>query len=160
MKKFSLMALSAVLVLGASLGFAEGNYQEVPPGSGAPMPESSHSMVPMDGQGQAMSTQAPNQGQVPSRVQWMTSFAEASQKAKQENKALVLLFTGSDWCGWCKKMDQEVFADAEFIRMAAGRFVFVELDFPMNKILPLNLAEQNAQLKYKYGITGYPTVVV
>lgn len=95
-----------------------------------------------------------------SQLRWHTKYSEALQVAKKENKPLLLFFTGSDWCGWCKKIESEVFADPEFVKMAGSRFVFVELDFPMNKMLPLDVADQNAQLKHKFGITGYPTIVI
>lgn len=105
--------------------------------------------------------QVNNQGSMQvSQIHWYTNYSEALQVAKKDHKHLLLFFTGSDWCGWCKKIQSEVFSDADFIRMAGDKFVFVEVDFPMNKMLPLNIADQNAQLKHKYGITGYPTLVV
>lgn len=142
MKKFRMIFLGLLLVLVQTTAQAQDSaFKENPP---------VNSSLP----------QSPQQMALPSAIQWSASSKEATDKAKQENKAVILLFTGSDWCEWCKKMNKEVFEDPEFIRLTGNRFVFVELDFPMNKILPLDMAEQNAQLKYKYGITGYPTVVV
>lgn len=94
------------------------------------------------------------------QVQWFTNYQEAAQKAKAEKKALFLFFTGSDWCGWCKKMESEILAAPDFAALAGNRFVFVMLDFPMNQTLPPDITEQNAQLKQKYGVTGYPTVII
>lgn len=93
-------------------------------------------------------------------VQWHTNYEQAASLAKKENKPMLLFFTGSDWCGWCKKMDQEVFASPEFAQMAGSEFVYVDLDFPMNKPLPEDLQKQNNALKQKYGVTGYPTIIV
>lgn len=99
---------------------------------------------------------APTSGQ----VQWQTNYTQAAEQAKKENKPLLLFFTGSDWCGWCKKMHQEIFSSPDFAQAVGSNFVFVEVDFPMNKQLPSDVAQQNAMLKQKYGITGYPTVII
>lgn len=93
-------------------------------------------------------------------IQWYTDYSQAAKVAKQSNKPLLLFITGSDWCGWCKKLDSEVFATPEFARLAGNDFVFVEVDFPMNKTLPEKIAKQNAEIKQKYGVTGYPTVIL
>lgn len=111
--------------------------------------------------GPAPTNQAPVvDATAPGQVQWYTNYQEAVAAAKSGNKPIVLFFTGSDWCGWCKKMESEVFSTPEFAKKVGNRFVFVDLDFPMNKTLPSGVAEQNAALKQKYGITGYPTLVV
>jgi protein disulfide-isomerase len=91
---------------------------------------------------------------------WHTDFEEASMLAAQQKKPMVLYFTGSDWCGWCKKMDQEVFASQDFQSAVGGKYIFVKLDFPMSQKLPENEMRQNAQLKQRYGVTGYPTVIL
>lgn len=94
------------------------------------------------------------------QLQWMTNYRDAAQKAKAEKKPILLFFTGSDWCGWCKKMENEILGTPEFASAAAGKFIFVFLDFPMNKTLPSDITAQNAELKQKYGVTGYPTVIL
>ncbi len=95
-----------------------------------------------------------------SSVHWYTNYNQAAAQAQKEKKPLLLFFTGTDWCGWCKKMDQEIFSSPDFAKAAGNEFVFVELDYPMNKKLPQDEAQQNASLKQKFGITGYPTVVI
>lgn len=95
-----------------------------------------------------------------SQLRWYTNYNQAAQAAQSENKPIVLFFTGSDWCGWCKKIHQEVFSSPDFAQAVGNQFVFVEVDFPMNSQLPADQAQQNANLKQKYGITGYPTIVV
>lgn len=93
-------------------------------------------------------------------INWSTDYGQAVQMAQQSRKPILLFFTGSDWCGWCKKMEQEIFASPEFAQAMGNSFIFVKIDFPMNTKLPPALAEQNNKLKQKYGITGYPTVVI
>ena len=64
---------------------------------------------------------------------WMTDFDAAVKKATAENKKLLVDFSGSDWCGWCIKLDEEVFSKQEFIDEASKQFIFVLLDFPRKK---------------------------
>lgn len=99
-------------------------------------------------------------GQTQQKIKWFDDYSKALAEAKHSNKPILLFFTGSDWCGWCKKMDKEIFQTQEFISEAGNVFVFVDVDFPMNKKLPDNLASQNAALKKKFGITGFPTLVI
>lgn len=94
------------------------------------------------------------------KLHWMDSYDQALQAASKEDKPILLYFTGSDWCGWCKKMDSEVFSSPAFAQEVGNKFVFVKVDFPMNSKLPEAQMRQNAQLKQRYGVTGYPTVVI
>lgn len=93
-------------------------------------------------------------------VQWSTNYEDSLQKAKKENKPILLFFTGSNWCGWCKKIDQEVFQSPDFSSQVGNSFVFVEIDFPTNAAQTPELAQQNKMLKEKFGITGFPTIVI
>ncbi|MEZ5315561.1 MAG: thioredoxin family protein [Chlamydiales bacterium] len=93
-------------------------------------------------------------------IKWYVDYDEAQAVAKQANKPLFLFFTGSDWCGWCKKMDQEVFTSSYFSQAVGEDFIFVEVDFPMQKTLTANQQKQNNDLKQKYGVTGYPTMII
>jgi thioredoxin-related protein len=91
---------------------------------------------------------------------WMTNFEAAKAKAKAENKPMLVDFTGSDWCGWCIKLDKEVFSQAEFKEYADNELVLVELDFPRSKKQAAELKAQNEALAQQYGIRGFPTVLV
>jgi len=91
---------------------------------------------------------------------WQTDFEAAKAKAKAEKKLLLVDFTGSDWCGWCIKLKQEVFDKEAFKTEAPKQFVCVELDFPHNKELSKELKEQNAKLSDQYKVPGFPTVIV
>ena len=81
-------------------------------------------------------------------------------QAKKESKLVLLDFTGSDWCSWCKKLDAEVFTKAEFADYAKKNLVLVTVDFPQQKKQAADLAKANNELKDKYKITGYPTIIV
>ena len=91
---------------------------------------------------------------------WMTDFAAAKIKAAAEQKPLLLDFTGSDWCGWCIKLDKEVFSQKAFKEFAADNLVLVELDFPRGKEQSEELKAQNKALAEKYKIRGFPTIMV
>lgn len=91
---------------------------------------------------------------------WLTDFRKAKQEASIANKPMVLDFTGSDWCGWCIKLDKEVFSTPEFASYAKEKLILVKLDFP--KIKPQSETEkrQNNELAEKYKIEGFPTIIV
>ncbi len=91
---------------------------------------------------------------------WMTDFEAAKARATEENKPMLLDFTGSDWCGWCIKLEDEVFSQDAFKSFAAESLVLVELDFPKRKEIPEELKAQNEALMKEYGIRGFPTVVI
>ena len=94
------------------------------------------------------------------REGWLDDLEKAKAQAKAENKKLLLNFTGSDWCGWCKKLDAEVFSQTEFKEYAAKKLVLVELDFPKSFKLPDATKKQNDELAAKFKVRGYPTIVV
>ncbi|PXA03741.1 thioredoxin family protein [Coraliomargarita sinensis] len=91
---------------------------------------------------------------------WITDFDAAKAKAKADGKPMLLNFTGSDWCGWCIKLDKEVFSKAAFQTYASENLVLVELDFPRNKEQSEETKAQNEALAKKYGIRGFPTILV
>lgn len=91
---------------------------------------------------------------------WVTDYAAAVKKAKKENKSLLLNFTGSDWCGWCIKLDKEVFSQAEFKEYAEENLVLVKLDFPKRTQISEAEKAQNNELAQKYGIRGFPTIIL
>jgi protein disulfide-isomerase len=91
---------------------------------------------------------------------WTTSVPEAKAKAAKENKLVLLDFTGSDWCGWCKKLDAETFSQPEFGSYAKKNLVLVEVDFPHDKEQSDALKAANKALAQKYDVSGFPTLVV
>src|SRR3954454_5080222 len=91
---------------------------------------------------------------------WMTDVPKAQAQAKSENKLVMLDFTGSDWCGWCIKLHDEVFSKPEFTEYAKKNLVLVEVDFPRKKALSDAQKKANEELQTKYKVEGYPTIVV
>lgn len=91
---------------------------------------------------------------------WETDFAKAAAEAKKTSKHMLINFTGSDWCPWCFKLRDEVFATSAFEKYAEKNLVLVEADFPRRKKLSEALAKQNSELAEKYGVPGFPTVIV
>lgn len=92
---------------------------------------------------------------------WTDDFDAAKAKAAKEGKLLLVDFSGSDWCGWCIKLDDEVFSKKEFVKTAQMDFVLVMVDSPRNKEkLSKKARKQNPGLVEKYKIRGFPTVLV
>lgn len=91
---------------------------------------------------------------------WLTDLPAAQAQAKAENKIVLMDFTGSDWCPWCIKFRKEVLDTDEFQAYAAKNVVQVELDYPNKKKQSAELKKANADLKDKYNIDGFPTLVV
>jgi thiol-disulfide isomerase/thioredoxin len=89
---------------------------------------------------------------------WYTDVMVAKDSSNATNKPIFAFFTGSDWCGWCMKLQRNVFAKAAFIEWAKENVILLELDFPRFKQLPPQLAEQNAGLQQAFQVRGYPTV--
>lgn len=102
---------------------------------------------------------ADNQGGRPS-VKWLTSYEQAVQQSKSANKPLILFFTGSDWCGWCNKLDEEALETQEFAEAAANKFIFVKLDYPLYSPQDPQIKAQNKQLQQKFDIRSFPTVLI
>jgi len=91
--------------------------------------------------------------------EWMTDYKAALAKAKKEKKFVLADFTGSDWCGWCIKLKEEVFSKPEFAEWAKENVVLLEVDFPRTKKQSDDLKKQNQDLAKEFGIQGYPTIV-
>ena len=88
-------------------------------------------------------------------VLWKTSLAQAITEASQQNKQVLLYFSGSYWCAPCVKMDQEVLSRKQFADFVSKNLILVKLDSPRHKELPPDEKAQNEQLAKKYAIQGY-----
>lgn len=91
---------------------------------------------------------------------WQTDLPKAQAQAAKEKKLVLLDFTGSDWCGWCIKLKNEVFSQPAFHQYANANLVLVEVDFPRRKKLSAEQTKANKELAKKYDIKGYPTIIV
>ncbi|WP_394759465.1 thioredoxin family protein [Flavobacterium sp.] len=89
---------------------------------------------------------------------WHTDIKKAMEVAKKEDKPLFLFFTGSDWCGWCIRLQKEVFKTSEFEAWAKGKVVLVELDFPRRSAQTDEIKNQNNQLQQVFAVQGFPTI--
>jgi len=99
------------------------------------------------------------EGAVPG--QW-TMDLDAARKVAAEKKLPILLnFTGSDWCGWCKHMDKEVFSQEAWATYAKANLLLVWIDFPKDKsLVPEKFVSRNKTLSATYGVEGFPTYIV
>ncbi len=92
---------------------------------------------------------------------WTMDYEAATKLAKEKDLPLLLNFTGSDWCGWCKLMDKEVYAKPAWSEYAADNLVTVTIDFPNDKsIVPKEYVGRNEKLSEQFGVQGYPTYVI
>lgn len=91
---------------------------------------------------------------------WLTDYKKALETARTEKKAVLVDFTGSDWCVWCIKLRKEVFETTEFSQYAKTNLVLLEIDFPNGKPQTDELRKQNRQLREQFGIEGFPTIVI
>lgn len=89
---------------------------------------------------------------------WLTDFEAAKKQAAAEKKDILVDFTGSDWCGWCIKLDKEVFSTDAF--KAQKDFVLVSLDFPRRKEIPAAQKAKNEALMRQWGVRGFPTIIL
>lgn len=91
------------------------------------------------------------------KLTWHTDVNEALEIAIKENKKVMLFFTGSDWCGWCTKLQNEVFRTSDFEKWS-NDMVLVELDFPRRTPQDATIKAQNRQLQSMFKVRGYPSV--
>lgn len=94
---------------------------------------------------------------------WKTSFTEAKAQAAAENKNILLVFSGSDWCAPCIKLDKTIWQSEEFKSESAQKWVIYKADFPKKKanLLPAELTESNKKLAEQYNKAGnFPLVLL
>ncbi len=92
--------------------------------------------------------------------QWLTDFDKAKKESKKNSNPIFILFTGSDWCSWCKKLNSEILVKKTFKKYAKENLILLKIDFPVRTKLPDKVMRQNFSLKRTYGIRGYPTVMI
>ena len=95
-----------------------------------------------------------------SSIRWLNNYDQALQMSQASSKPILLFFTGSDWCSWCKKLEDEVLFHPEFAQEAGDKFIFVRLDFPLNSSLDPQITAQNKQLQKKFDVRSFPTIVI
>lgn len=93
-------------------------------------------------------------------AEWSTNYDAALKQAKETHRQVLLDFTGSDWCGWCMKLDREILATPEFKQFADAHLILVKIDFPMHKAQSDAEKAQNEELAAQFQVQGYPTLVL
>jgi protein disulfide-isomerase len=89
---------------------------------------------------------------------WETNVNKAMEVSNKTKKPMLLFFTGSDWCGWCIRLQKEVLKTPEFAKWAQENVVLVELDYPRKAPQTPEIKKQNNELQQAFGIQGFPTI--
>jgi protein disulfide-isomerase len=111
----------------------------------------------------ALNTQAKDEVQLEGAQvgKWTMDYDAAVKLAGERDLPLILNFTGSDWCGWCKLMDKSVFSKRDWQNFAAENALLVTLDYPKDKsIVPKKYVARNNKLKNQFAVRGFPTYVI
>lgn len=96
----------------------------------------------------------------PEKNFWITDFSMALEMAKNENKLLFIDFTGSDWCRWCIKLDEEVFSKKYFQEEININFIPVLIDYPQYKSTPEIEKKKRKELAIQFQIKEFPTIIL
>lgn len=91
-------------------------------------------------------------------LKWYTDVREAITVSNTAQKPMLMFFTGSDWCGWCIRLQNEVLKTPEFKKWATDNVILVELDYPRRTPQTPEIKNQNSELQQAFGIQGFPTV--
>lgn len=128
------------------------NRPATPPKAAAQPPPSAPEPIP--------SAPTPRAATTSAKAVWTTDYRAAITTAKEQNRRIFAFFTGSDWCGWCMRLQKEILTTPEFARYASENLVLLELDFPRSKSQPAALKKQNETLAARFQIQGFPSVMV
>ena len=91
---------------------------------------------------------------------WYENYAEALQIARKKKLPVLINLSGSDWCGYCIRLDKAVFSQQEWKDYASGNLVLLEIDFPRRKEQSSALKKQNLAVRDHYKVEGYPAVIL
>lgn len=91
---------------------------------------------------------------------WFDNMDDAQAAATKGDKPILILFTGSDWCPPCKQLESRILDTKEFAKGVEGEWVLLKLEFLKYTKQPDSVKKANYALVEKYGIRGYPTMVV
>jgi thioredoxin-related protein len=98
----------------------------------------------------------------PPALPWVYDIPKALEQAKDEGRDLLIYFTGSDWCAFCKRLDQEILSRPAFVERFSKEFVFLFVDFPEREKALAKVVdeERSEELRIQHGVTGYPTLIL
>jgi protein disulfide-isomerase len=89
---------------------------------------------------------------------WLLNFDEAAELSMKTGKPILANFTGSDWCGWCIRLQKEVFVTPTFKKWADENVILLELDYPRRTQQTEEIKKQNRELQQFFKVRGYPTL--
>ena len=91
---------------------------------------------------------------------WSNNLENAIKDSKKSGRPIMLVFTGSDWCLWCQKLDRDIFAKPEFSQWSK-KLIKMEIDFPQSTSLPKRITDRNEWLleRYEKHVESYPTIL-
>ncbi len=133
------------------------------PGRSVPNPHMKHLALSLTlGFSALVATPAVAQPSLDGDGAWMADYDAAAKLAKEQGKDLLVDFTGSDWCGWCIKLHEEVFAVDGWEDKASADYILVALDFPHAEEIKAKVPDpkRNAELQKLYGVQGFPTILL
>ncbi|HZZ20169.1 MAG TPA: thioredoxin family protein [Opitutaceae bacterium] len=91
---------------------------------------------------------------------WEADMGSAMHEAHVSKRHILVLFTGSDWCTWCQKMDDEVFSQHEFAVYTHEKYVIVKLDYPKETPQPDSVKRENAEMLRRFDVRGFPNAII
>ena len=93
---------------------------------------------------------------------WVMDISIAKELARKEGKDILINFTGSDWCGWCKRLDGEVFSVPSFHESAGKQYIYLYLDFPRSEQAKAKVVDEdlNSKSREELRVNGFPTVIL
>ncbi len=91
-------------------------------------------------------------------AEWLEDFTKAKAAAAEKKVPILMNFTGSDWCGWCIKLEKEVFSQKAFQDYAAKDLVLMKIDFPHEVAQSDELKARNRKLADEFKVRGFPTI--
>ncbi len=139
MKKISILVLATFILLGCAKNNEVNGSAKIDKTEQALMPTSNHDV---------------------NGLTWHTNLEKAIKIAKKRNKPVFLQFSGSDWCKWCIRLNNEVLFTKAFADWAKDNIVLVNLDFPRSIPQTEEVKNYNNSLMAKYGVRGFPTVLL
>ena len=92
---------------------------------------------------------------------WQDRYSDALELAKSQDRPLVVVFSGSDWCGPCIRMKKKILDSGEFTEHARENYVLYNADFPKKKQNQLSpeLSTTNRSLAERYNPEGHFPVI-
>ncbi len=92
---------------------------------------------------------------------FLDDYDAALSKAQAENKPIYAVFTGSDWCVYCKQLEAKLLSKSEFVEELSKGYVLLYVDLPRDKsLVSEKAAEENKPLARKYKVIGLPTILM